>query len=221
MEIKLPLSVEQLQQLNLPLAYFASTTTPPFSVELSADMGGERATWHGSIVRTEAVIEPRTRTVQVVVEVDHPYRVDQQQKVPLVSGLFVNAKINGQIIRDAVTLPRKALRTNNQVWFVDENQQLQIQKVDVISRANGEVILKGITDKTRIITSAVAIPTVGLHVKAINENKVTLISGDMIKQNEQLQPKEFIKPEQQHSRKLKEKSIGKQLSKGRLADGGL
>ncbi len=169
-EIRLPLRGEQLSQLALPLNYFASPEQSKFTVALSADVAGERGQWTGKIVRTEGVMDKSTRTVYAVVHVDTPYATDNG-RMPLVAGMYVNAQIKGRAIKDAVTLPRKAIRTDSKVWLVDKNETLQIEDVTVVSRDHQNAVVTGLSGKNRVITSALVMAVEGLPVRAIDPSK--------------------------------------------------
>lgn len=121
-EIRLPLPDEELAYLDVPLDYrdcappgaaVGGTPSGP-QVRLRARFAGTEHTWWGRVTRTEAEINPRSRMVHVVAEVEDPYGRSEdaqtQDRPPLAVGLFVEAEILGRILRDVVVLPRHALR---------------------------------------------------------------------------------------------------------------
>jgi RND family efflux transporter MFP subunit len=79
-------------------------------VLLTADFAGASRTWEGRIVRTEGVIDPRSRMVVLVARVENPYgRPGSAESWPLLSGMFVEARIEGRKLSTSVVLPRSAL----------------------------------------------------------------------------------------------------------------
>ena len=85
-EVRLPLPQVDLQYLDLPGP--GSETFLP--VELSADIGGVRRTWHGRIVRSEGVFDAESRVLHVVAQIDDPYGQGDGDE-PLRIGTFVTA----------------------------------------------------------------------------------------------------------------------------------
>ncbi|UCF66754.1 MAG: efflux RND transporter periplasmic adaptor subunit, partial [Acidobacteriota bacterium] len=74
-EVRLPIPDDQLAYVQLPLSYRGtagrSAARPPVRIE--ATFGGERHRWNGRIVRTEGEIDPRTRMVYAIAQVEDPY----------------------------------------------------------------------------------------------------------------------------------------------------
>ena len=201
---------KQLSQLGLPLNYFSTPETSDFPVTLSATLGTIQGNWLGHIVRTEGALEQATRTMYAVVHVAQPYHT-AEGKMPLVAGLYVDAVIQGRVVEDAVTVPRKAIRTNNKLWLVDENDSLNIVSVDVISRNHQDAVVLGVAGKQRVVTSALVMAVEGQPVRAINPNRATLsddeqgtivpdgsITPDSSKQKNRIK----LKPQKIKSKKL-------------------
>ena len=73
-EVRLPLPNEDLAYLDLPLNYRGeSGRIRGPAVTLRAEFAGRIHEWQGRIVRTEGEIDPHTRMVHVVAEVQNPY----------------------------------------------------------------------------------------------------------------------------------------------------
>lgn len=69
--------------------------------------------WQGYMVRMAREADPRSRTVQVFVEVNN-----QESSVPLLPGAFVHARIDGVQHTDRILVPREAL-LDGTVYVVD------------------------------------------------------------------------------------------------------
>ncbi|RME95278.1 MAG: efflux RND transporter periplasmic adaptor subunit, partial [Verrucomicrobia bacterium] len=92
-EVRLPLPLEDLAYVELPVAYEREETPDQGpAVTLSARLGGRTWEWQGRIVRTEGEIDARTRMLHAVARVDHPYG-RSGERPPLAVGLFVQAAI--------------------------------------------------------------------------------------------------------------------------------
>lgn len=172
MEVSLALNGRQLDILELPIDYFNEHYEKGITVELSTEFGGKTLIWPAKVMRTEGQFDTRTRTVNVVAEIHQ--KQNEQQVIP---GLFVNAKISGKTISQATTLPRTTVRPKNKVWYVDENDTLQVKVVNQVYRNNEVVIVTGLPNKTRVITSALLAPTPGTLVKAIKQKSTEIVKA--------------------------------------------
>ena len=141
-EVRLPIPNSELEYCRLPLAYRngESQGTGP-KVKLSARFAGEEHTWQGRIVRTEGEIDPRTRMVNAVAQVQDPYaRGQNSRRPPLAVGMFVQAEIEGIRVRDVIRAPRTALREGNVIYVVDRRGRLRFREVEPL-RAERDVVL--------------------------------------------------------------------------------
>lgn len=223
MEIRLALTGEQLSMLKLPPDYHAAEANPTaFPVTLTSQLGQQQGRWQGHIVRTEAVIDSRTRTLVAVVEVESPYQSSDEHPLPLLNGLYVNARLSGPMLNDATRLPRIALRQDNHLWLIDHNNQLEILKVSPVSRNADEVVLTNLPRGSRVITSALAIPVKGMDLKAIDNHKSqqALASAregklTLAEDNHHPEQKRRRKKSANHEKRLKRKLQSGQLSGGR------
>jgi RND family efflux transporter MFP subunit len=132
-EVRLPLSTEMLAYLDLPQAFRGESTQNGARVTLKARFGGTERSWPARIVRTEGVIDPATRMISVVAQIDDPYgRNGRADAIPLPMGLFVQAEIEGRQLDNVVTLPRQTLRSDDAVLVVDESGKLRSRRVEVV-----------------------------------------------------------------------------------------
>ena len=136
-QIRLPLTASQTGLLNLPLQPNQGIKLP---VKLSATFSGERYQWQGSISRTDASIDTRSRVIYGIVEVDKPF----ESNPPLVIGLFVNAEILGRTFDGVVVIPRMALYEKDNVLIVGADQQLKIQPVKVLQDRGDMAFIRGV-----------------------------------------------------------------------------
>ena len=130
-EVRLPINDEELAFIDLSLSAEGISSNKPVTVSLKANFAGGQHDWQGSIVRTEGELDPNTRMLNVVAQIQNPYE-QQHGKPPLAVGLFVEAEIHGATFDNIVVLPRVALRGDNQVYVVDKGGKLRFRKVDVL-----------------------------------------------------------------------------------------
>ena len=69
-------------------------------------------------MRTEGELDPQSRMVRLVVEVDDPYAALAEGSPPLTVGMFVNVAIAGRHVDNVRIVPRAALLQDDFVWTV-------------------------------------------------------------------------------------------------------
>lgn len=155
-EVRLPISNDDAGFIELPISYRdeRSEANGP-KVRLSAEFAGRTYHWEGRIVRTEGEIDPRTGMIHAVARVEDPYaRGEDPDRPPLAVGLFVRAQIEGREVDGVVSLPRRALRGQDEVAIVDEQGRLRIRQVEVLQRSDRRVlVLRGIEAGELVVTS--------------------------------------------------------------------
>ncbi|WP_275098633.1 efflux RND transporter periplasmic adaptor subunit [Sedimenticola hydrogenitrophicus] len=92
---------------------------------------GLSASWEARFARLSDTLDPKTRTVGVIVEVDEPYaNVMPGRRPPLVKGLFVQVTLAGKARPDSLVVPRSALHAGR-LYVVNGQQRLEIREVEV------------------------------------------------------------------------------------------
>ena len=166
-EIRLPLTDVQMETLGLAIGFQPAKDSGPI-VDFSAVVAGVERHWEGRIVRTEAAVDASTRVVYAVAEVEAPYDAGADQGVPMAVGLFVDAKIEGEWLKQALVMPRQALRSAATVFVISEADTLDIRLVDVVYSDQDKVVLgAGVSAGERVVVSPVRAPRQGMKVQAI------------------------------------------------------
>lgn len=170
-EVRLPIPNIDLGFLDLPLNVAGNELTNIVPVKLRTEFAGVQQSWDGRIVRTEGELDPATRMVQVVASVANPY--DQaSNRAPLAVGLFVEAEILGREVDNVSVLPRSALREDNRVLLVDNNDQLVFREVRVLRRADDKVYIgSGLSRGDRICISPLQSSTEGMQVRVEGQSQ--------------------------------------------------
>jgi RND family efflux transporter MFP subunit len=167
-EVRLPIPDEELQYIDLPMNYRgeASRQRGP-TVKLYADFAGRHHEWLGRVVRVEGEIDPVSRMVHVIAQVDDPYgRVEGRDPMPLAVGLFVEADILGRQVDDVVVLPRTALRREGNLLVVDDEGRLRFRDIVVIKAGKTEVIIgAGLQPGELVCVSTLDAVTDGMKVR--------------------------------------------------------
>jgi RND family efflux transporter MFP subunit len=163
-EVRLPVPDHELAFVNL---YGLGPDDPGPEVELVAEFAGAKRTWRGRIVRTEGEIDPKSRMVHVVARVEDPYgRESSDGRPPLAVGLFVEAHIFGVTARDAIVLPRSALRGENRVLVIDADNRLRYREVELLRVSGDDVIVRsGLEAGERVCVSPLQSVVDGMEVR--------------------------------------------------------
>ncbi|MDX2506041.1 MAG: hypothetical protein QNL62_16405 [Gammaproteobacteria bacterium] len=93
--------------------------------------GGLSTAWDARFARLSDTLDPKTRTIGVIVEVDNPYGdVSPGSRPPLIKGFFVQVHLTGAARPGSLVVPRSALH-NNQLYLMNNQNRLEILKVRV------------------------------------------------------------------------------------------
>ena len=135
-EVRLPLPDDELAYVELPLHYRGERQRKKGPrVTLKADFAGETFKWTGEIVRTEGEIDPGSRMVHAVAQVQNPYgRGDDPDRPPLAVGLYVEAEIQGALDRLG----------HKQTTFIIAHRLSTIRNADrIIVMQDGKIVEEG------------------------------------------------------------------------------
>ena len=181
-EIRLPLTDEQLGALGVPIGYVAPALDEGLPVTLTAVVAGEYHRWSGRVERLDAAIDPETRVIYATAVVEDPYTdTATTGGMPLAVGLFVEASISGRIVENAIRIPSDGLRAGDRVFVLADGGVLDIREVDVIHSNAAETILgSGVLSGEEIITSAIRNPIPGMALERIGTEVAVGGSGETL-----------------------------------------
>ena len=170
-EIALPLTDAQLQELNLPMGFMADAFNAP-KVQFTARVGSREHSWTGRIVRTHASVDQQTRLIYAIAEVEDPYGLGSDNGAPIAVGMFVHADIAGVSSQAALVLPRLALRNANKVYVINDENRLEIRTVEVLSTSEETVLVStGVEVGDKVVTSTIPAAVDGMEVRAITRDE--------------------------------------------------
>ncbi|MEM6898912.1 MAG: efflux RND transporter periplasmic adaptor subunit [Pseudomonadota bacterium] len=166
-EVALPLTDDQLGQLNLPLAFAETSDEPGPKVIFQANVGGKTRSWEGRVTRTAAAVNSESRLINVFGELEDPYGEGADGNAPMAPGLFVTASIQGDVIENTLWAPRSALRGDNNLYIGNvERGALSIREVDVIySDASGVYFENGASENELAIVSPIQAAFDGMRLR--------------------------------------------------------
>ena len=123
--------------------------------------------WPARFARVSDSVDPRTRTVGIIVAVDKPYRsASTVRRPPLVKGMYVEVELRGPPRPEAVVIPRAALH-DSRVYVVDPEDRLEFREVKVEFAQAGFVVLRsGLDPGERVVTSDLPFAVEGMRLAA-------------------------------------------------------
>ncbi len=115
---------------------------------------GEVIEWRGHIARISDTIDPKTRTVGVIVAVDNTYgKAVAGMKPPLVKGMFVEVELRAAPMHDKIVLPRANVN-GDEVYIRGSDGRLQIRKIKTGLVQGGYVVIEaGINENDEVVVS--------------------------------------------------------------------
>ena len=163
-EVRLPIADRQLAFLNIPVSIRGEIPREfQPEVTLTAQYAGQTLEWKGNIVRSEAEIDVSSRMVQLVARVE-----SNSNPVPLSIGLFVSAEIQGLAAKNVVVLPREALRNDNQVLVVDDENRLRFRKIETLRLYQDDLLIQaGLKAGERVCISPIQTAIEGMVVNPV------------------------------------------------------
>lgn len=176
-EVRVPLAIRQLGYLDIPLGLRGQLSAEQApDVTLTGYYGGQEYQWAGDLVRTEAVIDADSNTVQTIIRVEQPVsnsaagKESGKANIPLPIGLFVQAKIKGRTVEDLISLPRAVIRNNNQVLVVDAENKMHYRDVEIYRLEESRVLISaGLLPGELICISPIQAVVEGMSVQPVRE----------------------------------------------------
>lgn len=172
-EVRLPVADGELAFLKEASSFDSTRSGSGSPVTLTALYAGQQRTWQGRIVRSEGVIDPSTRMVYLIAQVEDPYGLRSSIEAPFGVGLFVEAAIEGIPVANAYRVPRSALRRGSTSDTADtvllvENDRLITRRVHVLRATKDTLIIDaGLEPGDSVVISKLDIATNGMTVKPL------------------------------------------------------
>jgi len=165
-EVRLPLPDDQLAFVDLPLSYRGeSDSRKGPRVVLRAEFAGKIHEWSGRIVRTEGMIDPVSRMVHAVAQVEDPYGRGEPGRPPLAVGMYVEAEIDGKTLEGVAEIPRSAMRQDGTVLVIDDEDRLRIREIRVARAMKDTLIVaEGLAAGDRVCISRLPAVIDGMRV---------------------------------------------------------
>lgn len=131
-------------------------------------LGNPGQVWQGRADRVEPALEPRARSVQVVVVVDDPITgAHPPERVPLIANLQVQVTFEGPELPGLIAIPASALH-GGRVYLVDDQSRLELRPVEIAFRQGDvAVIASGLVAGERLVLDDIAPAIPGQPLRAV------------------------------------------------------
>lgn len=129
--------------------------------------------WNARVARFSDTIDPETRTMGVIVEVDNPYAdIQPGIRPPLIKGMFVYVELRGRKQPGQLVVPRSALQ-GNELYVVDADNRLRKRKVELgLKEPEFMVLRSGIAEGERIVVSDLVPAIEGMLLRPVADDQM-------------------------------------------------
>lgn len=129
--------------------------------------------WQAKLVRTSDTIDPKSRTMAVIVQVEDSYRqAIPGVRPPLVKGMFCEVELRGKPRPGSIVIPRSAL--HGQTVHIIEDGRLASRKVVIAYRLDDVVVVEsGLEVGQMVVVSDVAPAIEGILLEGEVDRELT------------------------------------------------
>lgn len=164
LEVAIPLLAEDINMID-----FSKNPSVTLYSEKSDDV------IKGQIIRKEANLKKNSQTLDVFVAFKN-----NNLNTYFLPGNYIRTSIKGKYLRNVARIPRHLVDNDNFVYTM-VNDKLDRVKVDVITIQNNYAVIKNtLPKKTKIVTTILQKPLLGMGLKSINESLKTNNDGQNI-----------------------------------------
>lgn len=123
-------------------------------VIISSEGNRSSQTWNGTITRINGKVDANTQTIKVYI---------QLAGKNLKEGMYLEAQINGNPVKDAYEIPNGLLVDGTKVFVVIENK-LQTVDVKIVHKNLESVVVQGLEDGMQLVSQPIAGAYSGMEV---------------------------------------------------------
>ncbi len=143
----------------------------PLLADVVFKNAGNEHIWRGRVARIKAMMDERTRTLPMVIEIDEtPATERPQNPFGLRPGMFVTVRIKGKKIQNVFVLPRYLVYPGGVVYTVKDDT-LESNMVKILRGYKDTVIIgDGLSEGALIVKSPLSSPMDGMRVRVKTED---------------------------------------------------
>jgi len=165
-EVTLAVKDNDLQFLSIPMDGRKLDSSEQALVKIKSFYKGKNQTWIGRLERVDGVIDPVTRMINLIAVFKNDFIETDKPNLPI--GLFVEAQIDGIILKDIFSIPVNAISENNEVYIVNNDSELVSRQLSILKKYSDFVIVKdGLKAGERIVISKLSTASNGIKVNPV------------------------------------------------------
>ena len=165
-EVTLAVKDNDLQFLSIPMDGRKLDPSEQALVEIKSFYKGKNQTWIGRLERVDGVIDPITRMINLIAVFKNDFIEIDKPNLPI--GLFVEAQIDGIKLKDIFSIPVNAISQNNEVYIVNNDNELVSIKLPILKKYSDFVIVKdGLKAGERVVISKLSTASNGIKVNPV------------------------------------------------------
>jgi len=154
-EIAVPLIIDEVNLINF--------SSPPV-VQIFTDKN-KNVVLFGKIYRKETLLNRNSQTLNVYVSFQN-----NKLNSSFLPGNYVSVKIDGMKMNDVAKIPRYVVDNEHHVYTMEDGK-LARREVEVVAIQGDVAIIKNtVPDETKIITTILQKPLIGMNIKSVNES---------------------------------------------------
>lgn len=133
--------------------------------------GDQQVVWPAKVVRISDTVDPKTRTVGIIVSVKDNYRSAViGERPPLVKGMFVDVEISAGRLENKFIVPRAALH-GERLYLADADNRLVVRQVKPgLAQGDFVIIDEGLAAGERVVISDPSPVLAGLRLKPVEDD---------------------------------------------------
>jgi multidrug efflux pump subunit AcrA (membrane-fusion protein) len=133
LEVEIPVPAEDIKWIDRNKAV---TLT-------SLDLGKE---WQGKIMRVGSAIDTRSQSVSLYVRLNHSTTTE------IFEGIFLQTSIPGKVVKNAISIPRKALYNEKHLYCI-KNGRLDYRQIEIAKyETDSVIVIGGIMEGDTVVT---------------------------------------------------------------------
>jgi len=151
--------------------------SPGSEVELAQHVGQETIRRTGEVIRQLADLDPGGAMARILVSIPNP--LGKADELPLLLGSFVDVAVAAAPIRDAVRVPRAALRNGQEVYVMNDDDLLEIRTVQIAwSEPDHVLVTAGLEPHEKIVVSRIPTPIPNMLLRTAEERPARESNAD-------------------------------------------
>lgn len=178
-EIRLPLKNSELGFVDLPEEFpgqgnAAPQAKPRTSATIINNLSAKPEAWPATLVRTAGAFDEQTHELYVIAQIRDPYGFAAgAQRRPLKIGQYVDARIQGKQLAEAIVIPNEAIYQGSYVYLV-QNGLLQRRNIEVAwQNAREALVRKGLQPGDELVVTPLGQVSSGTPVTALSRESIT------------------------------------------------